>query len=151
MAAMSSSRLCRRPESVLVLVHTGAGDVLLLKRSRPIEFWQSVTGCLDPGETHDQAARRELAEETGFGDEGELAFTGTERVFEIDPRWRDRYAPGVMQNTEYEWRYRVERVTPIRLDVSEHKAYCWMPLDRATEMVWSWTNRDALEALKADL
>ena len=36
----------KRPESVLVVVHTPAGQTLLLKRARPV-FWQSVTGSLE--------------------------------------------------------------------------------------------------------
>jgi len=148
---MGQSGIYRRPESVLVVVYTVDGDVLLLKRCRPLAFWQSVTGSLDPGETHASAAPRELEEETGLAGEGELWFSGNERVFEIDPRWRHRYAPGVTHNTEYEWRCRLDGVRAIRLDETEHAGYCWAPLDRAIEQVWSWTNRAALEALKGDM
>ncbi len=94
----------RRPESVLVLVYTPQAEVLLLERRRPFAFWQSVTGSLEHGETHAAAAPRELAEETGLGGEGQLSFSGRQRVFEIDPRWRHRYPPGVTHNTEYEYR-----------------------------------------------
>jgi len=56
----------KRPESVLVVIHTPRGEVLLLRRRQPADFWQSVTGSLEWGESTAQAARRELAEETGF-------------------------------------------------------------------------------------
>lgn len=148
---MESSRTYRRPESVLVVVYTTRGDVLLLRRRSPLEFWQSVTGCLEPGESHAAAAPRELAEETGLGDEGELSFTGHCREFEIDPRWRDRYAPGVTTNDEYEYRFRLDSLCDVRIDLSEHAGYCWAPIDEAIEMAWSWTNREALEDLRSEL
>ena len=57
-------RRYKRPQSVLVLVYTAAGQVLLLRRIRPRGFWQSVTGSLRWGESRQRAARRELFEET---------------------------------------------------------------------------------------
>ncbi|MEX2124506.1 MAG: dihydroneopterin triphosphate diphosphatase [Woeseia sp.] len=138
----------RRPVSVLVLVYTPDGSILLLRRSRPFDFWQSITGSLQRDEAHAAAARRELVEETGLGGEGELSFSGTSRVFTIDPRWRDRYAPGVTENVEFEWHYRLPERTDIALDLAEHSEYQWMPLDRAVEAVWSWTNREALVDLR---
>ena len=53
----------RRPLSVLVAVYSADGHALLLRRSSPFDFWQSVTGSLDSGETHADAARREVIEE----------------------------------------------------------------------------------------
>lgn len=142
----------RRPLSVLVIVYTSAGDVLLLKRCLPFEFWQSVTGSLLEGETHAGAAARELFEETGLlSGDGDLVFSGHERVFTIDPRWRDRYPPGVSENTEFEWRFRLKGRCPVTLSRPEHSDYCWMPVEQAVEAVWSWTNREALLALGREL
>ena len=137
----------RRPVSVLVVVHCDDGNVLLLRRARPFDFWQSVTGSLRPGETHAQAARRELDEETGLGDRGQLEYSGVSRQFAIDPRWRHRFAPGVVENVEFEWRFRVPGAMDIRLAETEHSEYRWVPLDVAIGEVWSWTNRDALRSL----
>ena len=136
-----------RPVSVLVVVHTDDGQVLLLRRRKPFEFWQSVTGSLQPGETHAQAAARELAEETGLTDEGELEYAGISRQFVIDRRWRDRFEPGVVENVEFEWHYRVSTSVPIDLSDEEHSEYAWLPVDEAAERVWSWTNRDAVLGL----
>jgi dATP pyrophosphohydrolase len=141
----------RRPESVLVVVYARGGEVLLLHRHRPFEFWQSITGSLLPGESHDAAAVRELGEETGFEDIGTLTYTGVSRVFVIDPRWRHRYPPGVYENVEYEWRFRLDAPNDVRLSPSEHSAFCWLPLQEAIDRVWSWTNREALEDLARDL
>ena len=141
----------RRPVSVLIVVYTVDGEVLLLRRSSPFDFWQSVTGSLAEGENHGQAAKRELAEETGLSDEGVLRFSGLSRQFVIDPRWRHKYQPGIVENVEFEWRYRIEKPMPVKLQKSEHSEFCWCPLDEAADRVWSWTNRDALQQLRREL
>jgi dATP pyrophosphohydrolase len=140
----------RRPVSVLIIVHTAAGDVLLLRRSRPFDFWQSVTGSLAEGETHSEAAVRELTEETGLSSEGVLSYSGLSRQFVIDPRWPTSISP-VVENVEFEWRYRLDQAVPIRLHDAEHSEFCWCPIDEAVERVWSWTNRAALEQLRLEL
>ena len=137
----------RRPLSILVVVYSDDGEVLLLKRTQPFEFWQSVTGSLDAGETHAAAARRELLEETGLSDEGTLEYSGVSRQFAIDPRWRDRFEPGVVENVEFEWRYRLRKAVEIRVDGAEHTDYRWLPVAEAIDTVWSWTNRQALRSL----
>jgi dATP pyrophosphohydrolase len=134
----------RRPESVLVVVYSDDGRALMLRRRPPFAFWQSVTGSLLPGETHEQAARRELMEETGLESQGRLEYAGVSRQFAIDPRWRKRFAPGVVENVEFEWHYRLPAVADIALERDEHSAYRWLPIAEASEAAWSWTNRDAL-------
>jgi dATP pyrophosphohydrolase len=130
-----------------VVVHSDAGDVLLLRRSKPFDFWQSVTGSLNDGEAHADTAARELFEETGLTDEGMLTFSGVSRTFVIDSRWRNKFAPGVVENVEFEWRYRLVDKPDIVINDDEHSEYCWVPVDEAIAKVWSWTNRDALKLL----
>ena len=36
-------------------------------------------------------------------------------------------------------------------DLVDHAGYCWMPLDKAIEEVWSWTNKEALQDLRTEL
>jgi len=134
----------RRPESVLVVVCTDDRQVLLLRRCQPFDFWQSITGSLLPGETHEQAARRELTEETGLLDEGRLEYSGVSRQFAIDSRWRHRFGPGIVENVEFEWHYRLPQAVDVALHDDEHSAYRWLPVAEAAAAVWSWTNRDAL-------
>ena len=92
----------RRPESVLVVVHTPTLDCLLLERVEPRGFWQSVTGTLRWAETPAECAARELAEETGLAPHG-LRDAHVQRAFPILPAWRSRYAPGVDSNVEHRW------------------------------------------------
>ena len=62
------SRIHKIPESVLVVIHTPALDVLLIRRA-DAGTWQSVTGSKDaPDEPFVITAIREVAEETGLGD-----------------------------------------------------------------------------------
>jgi len=138
----------RRPVSVLIVVHTDDHQVLLLRRSKPFDFWQSITGSLNVDEAHADAALRELFEETGLSDEGTLSYAGVSRQFAIDPRWRNRFEPGVVENVEFEWRYRLSGKLDIVLDTAEHSEFCWLPVDEAIDKVWSWTNKDALRTLK---
>jgi dATP pyrophosphohydrolase len=132
---------------VLVVVFTEAGDVLLLKRSQPFEFWQSVTGSLRADESHAAAAKRELREETGLTDEGTLIYTGISRQFAIDPRWRNRFAPGTVENVEYEYQYRMADSLSVSLSDDEHSESEWLPVDEAADRVWSWTNKEALQQI----
>jgi dihydroneopterin triphosphate diphosphatase len=137
----------RRPESVLVVVHTRGLDCLLLERVEPRGFWQSVTGTLRWAETPAECAARELAEETGLPALG-LRDAQVQRRFPILPAWRSRYAPGVDSNVEHQWYLEVPEVRAVAIEPTEHVAYLWLPIDAAIEKVASWTNREALQRLK---
>ena len=113
----------RRPESILLIVYTDDLDILLLRRIAPFDFWQSVTGSLDPGESPRDATVRELREETGIEATDAIVDTGTSRTFTIDPRWIHRYPGGVTRNVEYEWRLRLPAARDITIDPDEHSEY----------------------------
>src|SRR5690606_23689287 len=131
----------RRPESVLVVIHTPALECLLLERVVPPGFWQSVTGTLRWGETPAECAAREVREETGLDPAG-LRDAGVTRRFPILPEWRNRYAPDVVENVEHTWYLELPAPLPVTLNPEEHSAYRWMPLEEAAATVASWTNRE---------
>jgi dATP pyrophosphohydrolase len=146
------------PVSVLVVIHTGAGEVLLLERADRPGFWQSVTGSLDsPDEAPIAAAAREVAEETGMlvGAEGlswgALRDWAYSSVYEIYPVWRHRYAPGVTHNTEHVFGLCVARDTPVRLAEREHVAHQWLPWREAAERCFSPSNAAAIHRLAQGL
>ena len=142
-----SSREYRRAESVLVVVYTLKGEALVMLRRAPFHFWQSVTGSLHQDESPGDAAARELFEETGIKRGGRMHRTGVSRTFVIDPRWRDRFAPGTAQNLEHEFLYELPDRVAISLSSEEHSEMEWLPIPAAIDRVWSWTNRAALRSL----
>ncbi len=167
---MSIARF-RRPESVLVVIYDPQFECLLLERVSPRGFWQSVTGTLRWLETPPAAAVREVQEETGLDcnppescatsvESGEgrlessrsvpvLVETGITRRFPIRPEWRDRYGPGVTENLEHLFYLELPKACSPSLNTDEHIAYRWMGLEHAIDKVASWTNREALERLRA--
>ena len=141
----------KQPRSIQVVVFSdGIGErhYLLLRRvASHGGFWQSVTGSLEGDETHKQAAVREVLEETGIAsNEEELIELGVVNIFEIAPQWRDRYAPGVTHNEEVCFALGV-RECEVRLDPIEHDGYAWASFDRAMEMLYWDSNKQALAAV----
>lgn len=142
-----SARGHKRPESVLVVVHTPDLKCLMLERVEPRGFWQSVTGSLRWDEAAADAAAREVREETGL-DPGGLVDVQDERRFEIAPEWRHRYAADVKENIEHWFYLELPDVREVELNPGEHCRYEWLDIKAAIERATSWTNREAFEALR---
>lgn len=142
----------KQPVSVLVLIHAPDGQVLLIERADVPGFWQSVTGSQDAGETLEQTAIREVLEETGLdATRYALSDWGVENRYEIYPRWRHRYAPGVTHNTEHVFGLRLPATLPIELAPDEHVGFVWLPWREAAEKCFSPSNADAIRALPSRL
>ena len=136
------------PQSVLVVIHTAALDVLLIRRAdASTPFWQGVTGSKDTeDEPFATTAVREVAEETGI-DALAPACTLTdwdlENVYDIYPQWRFRYAPGVTRNVEHVFGLRIPAGTLVRLNPREHTEYRWLPWREAADGCYSPSNAEA--------
>lgn len=140
------------PVSVLVVIYTRDGQVLLMERADAPGFWQSVTGSQDEGETLEQTAIREVREETGLdASQFELTPWDIETRYEIYERWRHRYAPGVTHNTEHVFGLRLPRPLPVVLAPREHLRYVWLPWDAAAERCFSSSNAAAVRLLATRL
>ena len=143
------------PESVLVVIYTPALDVLLIRRADTDEvFWQSVTGSKDKvNESLALTAAREVAEETGINcmagniQGAVLQDWKLQNIYEIYPRWRARYAPGVMRNTEHLFGLCLPgRIHPV-LNPREHTAWQWLPYRDAAHACFSPSNAEAIGLL----
>lgn len=134
------------PQSVLVVIHTPARDVLLINRTDSPGFWQSVTGSKDdPDEPYEQTAVREVREETGIDCAiGTLTDWQLENVYDIYPKYLHRYAPGITRNTEHVFGLCVPAGTPVVLNPREHTAYRWLPWRQAADACFSPSNAEAI-------
>jgi dihydroneopterin triphosphate diphosphatase len=142
----NSDRQFKRPESVLVVVYTRTGKVLLLRRADHPEFWQSITGSMEWGDEQPaETAARELREETGITVEPQaLTDWQIQQRYVLFPQWRYKYAPGVTENTEHFFSLELPDEQSVTVSPGEHLEYLWLPFEQAIEQVFSWTNRDAL-------
>lgn len=144
---MASAPSYKIPESVLVVIHTPRLEVLLINRADAPGFWQSVTGSKDSeGEALAETAGREVFEETGIHCGGGLALRDwrLQNIYDIYPRWRHRYAPGVTRNTENVFGLCVPEDTPVTLNPREHSAHRWLPWREAADACFSPSNAEAI-------
>ena len=137
----------KRPVSILVVIFAqDSGRVLMLQRRDDPEFWQSVTGSVEEGETAPQAAAREVKEEVAIDvADGQLTLIDSQRTveFEIFSHLRHRYAPGVVRNTESWCCLALPHEREVTL--SEHLAWRWVEAAEAAALTKSWSNRQAIE------
>lgn len=151
MVAKQVLRPFKIPESVLVVIHTAARDVLLIERADRPGSWQSVTGSMDSvDEPPAETAVREVAEEAGIRigsptvPREHLRDWQLRNVYEIYPVWRHRYAPGVTHNTEHVFGLRVPRDITVTLAPREHLAFRWLPWRDAADACFSFSNAEAI-------
>ncbi len=148
---LKEDRPVKIPESVLVVIHTAALDVLLLERADAPGFWQSVTGSKDSvGELLVATCVREVGEETGIAiGSAEVpldALTDWQlaNVYDIYPQWQHRYAAGVTRNTEHVFGLCVPRDGPVCLAPREHLRFAWLDWRAAADRCFSPSNAEAI-------
>jgi lipoyl(octanoyl) transferase len=130
---------------VKVLVHDGERVLLLHRKPERGNFWQPITGTIEDGESPLEAARRELAEETGHA--GEPRPLDLTQSFMIESQYLEARhpAPIVVSETAYETPF--DSRLPVRIDAEEHDEGGWFTFAEAYERI-RWTDdREALDRL----
>jgi len=125
-----SERAARPAARILLL--DGAGRILLFRfdpADRP-PFWVTPGGAVDPGESYEAAARRELFEETGI-----VAEPGAE----VARRVADFITLEGVPVTADE-RYFLVQADTVEVDTSGHT-----PLEQRVMQEWRWFARDEIE------
>ena len=133
-------------QSVLVIIYAESTyRILMLQRQDDPDFWQSVTGTIESGETPKNTAIRELWEEVRLeiSENSPALFDCKESIeFEIFPHFRYKYAPNVTHCREYWFLLAMEQeFEPV---LSEHLAYQWVSPEQAIQMTKSSNNAEAI-------
>lgn len=107
----------------VVTVRNNNRSLLLLEMKADRGFgWQNVTGSVDENEELQQAALRELKEETGIN---ASAITQLKTVF----KFHDRWGKDVM---EYCFLATTNQ-SDITISKQEHQSFKWVPIDQVTK------------------
>ena len=136
----------RGDQEIVVVVRRG--DALLALRRAPerLGYWSLVAGGLEPDETAQEAAQRELLEETGLrAAVRTLPIQLSYSLLDDPPAIRARYAPGVDRVTVHAFVVDAEAGWEPVLD-AEHDLHRWCQLDEAVELMAYETTRAALRA-----
>jgi lipoyl(octanoyl) transferase len=140
-----------RSVSALTWRSGAAGPELLVMLRQPSYgvWWSSVTGMLEPGESAEAAAHRELMEETGLS--GNLRPLDFNHSFWMDPRILG-LPPGAPRfNTEFCYHMEVAPQAQVRLALDEHSEYRWCGFAQARELMMWEGSKAALDLLERRL
>jgi lipoyl(octanoyl) transferase len=132
---------------VKVIVRDGERVLLLHRRPERGNFWQPITGSIEAGESAIEAARRELAEETGHA--GEPAPMHLTQSFMIESQFLAARHGSPVIASEIAYSAALDSAAALRLDAEEHDEYGWFTFSEAYEKI-RWTDdREALELLES--
>ena len=132
---------------VLIYSMNPEPEFLVLKTiPRPESIWQNVTGAVEDGETPEDAAFRELKEETGIDRDMVLDF---QKLFSF--KYMDRRNMNVEETV---FSARVKKGTAVDLTKNiygEHETFKWCSAPEAEKMMKWETNSRAVKAVMANL
>ncbi|HEY3270629.1 MAG TPA: lipoyl(octanoyl) transferase LipB [Geothrix sp.] len=146
---LQSVREPSRSVSAMTWRRGSAGPEILMMLRVPAHglWWQSVTGMMEPGETPEQTAHRELMEETGLT--GTLRPLGLSHSFWVDPAIVHFPDAEPRFNTETCFSMEVPAEAPVRLEPMEHSEFKWCGLAEAHALMKWEGSKAALKLLEA--
>lgn len=141
--------MTRHPYQVLIYIYrrsvVGTFEFLLLKRTEINGgWWQGITGGQEINETSEQAAIREVYEETGYRTFLKFAPLNFRYTFPFSEqhrqRWPNLYAPNVHEIHEETFAAEVSiaQGEPV-IDTGEHTTYLWLKHDEVLALL-DWEN-----------
>jgi lipoyl(octanoyl) transferase/dATP pyrophosphohydrolase len=110
------------------------------------EFWQGVSGALEPDESFSDAARREVAEETGFSLTA-VVDAEFQHAYPIRPQWRPHYGPVPTEVVERVFFAQVAASAKPMLS-TEHRSWRWCSPREAAELLTFGGNAQCLAAVE---
>jgi lipoyl(octanoyl) transferase len=138
-----------RSVSAITWRRTPKGPQVLMMLRQPDQglWWSSVTGMVEPGESLEETATRELREETGLS--GKPQPLNLEHTFCIDPRIIHLPEGELRFNLETCFHIEVPADQKVRLATDEHSEYRWCTLEEAAQLMRWEGSMAALKRLKA--
>ncbi|MCM2250508.1 MAG: lipoyl(octanoyl) transferase LipB [Geothrix sp.] len=140
-----------RSVSAMTWRRSPAGPEILMMLRVPQHglWWQSVTGMMEPGETPEQTAHRELMEETGLT--GTLRPLGLSHSFWVDPAIVAFPDAEPRFNTETCFSMEVPADAQVRLEPLEHSEFKWCGPEEALALMKWEGSKAALALLRGQL
>ncbi|MDR1840962.1 MAG: NUDIX domain-containing protein, partial [Holophagales bacterium] len=122
---------------------TGGPEILMMLRCPSKgQWWSSVTGMIEDGETPEMAAHREVLEEAGLV--GKLVPLGFQHSFWIDPALSGVRSDEPLFNTEICFQMEVPADRSVALNSAEHSEYRWCKPDEALALMKWEGSKEAL-------
>jgi lipoyl(octanoyl) transferase len=140
----------RGDQEIVVVVRRGP-ELLVMRRSpERLGYWSLVAGGLEPDETPEEAAQRELYEETRLTSKVRaLPISLSYSLLDDPPAIRARYGPRIETVTVHAFVVDAPVNWEPTLD-AEHDVYEWCILDEALELLGYDTAKDAVRAAVKD-
>lgn len=149
--APAAAREPSRSVNALTWRRGAAGPEILMMLRVPEHgaWWQSVTGMMEPGETPEETAHREVLEETGLS--GTLRPLPLRHSFWVDPAIVRFPDDEPRFNTETCFHMEVSAGDAVRLAPEEHVAYRWCGFEEARALMKWEGSKGALRLLAQEL
>ena len=136
----------RGDQEIVVVVRRGPEFLVMRRAPERLGYWCLVAGGLELDESPEEAAQRELFEETGLEARVRpLPIALSYSLLDDPPAIRARYAPGVERVTVHPFIADAPVKWEPTLD-AEHDLYEWCDLPEALDLLFYDTTKDAVRA-----
>lgn len=140
----------RGDQEIVVVVRRGPELLVMRRAPERLGYWSLVAGGLEPGETAEEAAQRELYEETRLEAKVRpLPVVLSYSLLDDPPAIRARYAPGIETVVVHAFVADAPVQWEPTLD-AEHDTYEWCVLEEALDLLVYDTTKVAVRAAVKD-